>query len=62
MTPAEIALISQILALTTQAIASAINIRKQAGDAASAMEQTNLATAHTNFQAVIDATTKALAS
>lgn len=62
MTPGEIALIAQLLALTTQAITAAINIRKQAGDAANATEQANLATAHTNFQSVIDSATKALAA
>lgn len=55
MTTAEIALVSQILALVTQAVTAAIAARHNLSSNASATEQTNLADAHTNFQKVITA-------
>jgi hypothetical protein len=60
MTPGEIALIAQVLALVTQAITAAVKARQDLGANASATEQTNLATAHTNFQSVIAAAQTAL--
>lgn len=60
MTPAEIAVIAQLIALATQAVNAAIKTRQDLGANATATEQANLATAHTNFQAIIAAATTAL--
>lgn len=55
MTSSEIALVAQLLALITQAVTAAIQARQTLGTNASATETANLASAHTNFQAVITA-------
>jgi len=60
MTPAEIALIAQLLSLATEAIAAAITARQNLGDNANATEQANLDSAHANFQTIIASANKIL--
>lgn len=60
MNPATLALISQAVLTATQVILAVSQTRQQLGANATQQEQQNLDQAEANFQAVIDAATKAL--
>lgn len=60
MNPATLALISQSILTATQLVLAVAQTRQQLGTNATQQEQQNLAQAEVNFQAVIDAATKAL--